>query len=217
MSRTRHFRICSCRRNLFPRLGRCWRRAEGVPKMRRQFGVAHSSGGRRRNSERSSNFETDRARFIGRGRDATSPVSILSGQPLSGTVGSVLDPAMSLRRSVRIPPGGTTRIVFAMAAASSREQALNLADKYSGVGMIKRTLAMAWTQAQVQLYHLGISADEANLFPEVGKSFVVFRSRGAAVFRAIDAHEPANQRAVENTASRVICPSSWFGLMARKR
>jgi cyclic beta-1,2-glucan synthetase len=109
-------------------------------------------------------FETDRARFIGRGRDATSPVSILSGQPLSGTVGSVLDPAMSLRRSVRIPPGGTTRIVFAMAAASSREQALNLADKYSGVGMIKRTLAMAWTQAQVQLYHLGISADEANLF-----------------------------------------------------
>ena len=37
-----------------------------------------------------------------RGRDLRNPISIIDGRPLSGTVGSVLDPVMSLRRTVRI-------------------------------------------------------------------------------------------------------------------
>ena len=48
-------------------------------------------------------FETDRARFLGRNHDPRNPVSIMDGRPLSGTAGSVLDPVMSLRRTVRIP------------------------------------------------------------------------------------------------------------------
>ena len=40
-------------------------------------------------------YETDRAKFLGRGRSARNPVSIVDGRPLSNTVGSVLDPAMS--------------------------------------------------------------------------------------------------------------------------
>ena len=37
-------------------------------------------------------YETDRSRFVGRGHNVRNPVSILDGRPLSGTVGSVLDP-----------------------------------------------------------------------------------------------------------------------------
>ena len=50
-------------------------------------------------------FETDRARFLGRGHDLRNPISIVDGRPLSGTAGPVLDPVMSLRRTVHIPPG----------------------------------------------------------------------------------------------------------------
>ena len=52
-------------------------------------------------------FETDRARFVGRNHNVRNPISIFDGRPLSNTVGSVLDPVMSLRRTVRIPQGGT--------------------------------------------------------------------------------------------------------------
>ena len=48
-------------------------------------------------------FETDRARFLGRGRDVCDAVSVIDGRPLSDTVGAVLDPIFSLRRRVRIP------------------------------------------------------------------------------------------------------------------
>ena len=54
-------------------------------------------------------FETDRARFLGRGHQVRDAVSIMDGRPLSNTVGPVLDPVISLRRTVRIPPGATAR------------------------------------------------------------------------------------------------------------
>ncbi len=117
-----------------------------------------------------SQFETDRARFLGRGHDIRNPVSIIDGRPLSNTAGSVLDPVFSLRRTVRILPGATARIAFATIVAPGREQVLDLADKYRGPKTFERTLALAWTQAQVQLHHLGVGLDEAHVFQRLANS-----------------------------------------------
>jgi cyclic beta-1,2-glucan synthetase len=117
-------------------------------------------------------YETDRARFIGRGHDLRSPVSVTGGDPLSNTVGSVLDPSMSLRRTVHIPPGTTARIVFATIVASTRQDVLDLADKYRNPGAFERTLTLAWTQAQVQLHHLSIGAEEAHLFQKLANAVI---------------------------------------------
>ena len=117
-------------------------------------------------------FESDRARFLGRGRDVRNPISIVDGRPLSGTVGSVLDPVMSLRRTLHIPPGTTARIVFTTIAAASRQEALDIADKYRDSRAFERTLTLAWTQAQVQLHHLSIGSDEANLFQRLANMVI---------------------------------------------
>ncbi len=117
-------------------------------------------------------FETDRARFLGRGRDVRNPVSIFDGRPLSSTVGPVLDPIMSLRRTVHIPPGTTARIAFTTIAAASREQVLDIADKYRDDRAFERTLTLAWTQAQVQLHYLGIDSEEARLFQRLANAVI---------------------------------------------
>ena len=109
-------------------------------------------------------YETDRARFIGRGRSVRSPVSVIDGRPLSNTVGAVLDPIFSLRCRVRIAPGATVHTIFSTVVAESRDEVLDLADKYRESATFERALTLAWTQAQVQLHHLGIEADEAHLF-----------------------------------------------------
>jgi len=118
-------------------------------------------------------LETDRARFIGRGHDIRNPISVMDGRPLSNTTGSVLDPVMSLRRTVRIPPGSAVSIVFSTIVASTRELLLDLADKYRAVKTFERTLSLAWTQAQVQLHHLGIDIEEAHLFQRLA-NFVLY-------------------------------------------
>ncbi|HEY0557866.1 MAG TPA: hypothetical protein VGG20_26685, partial [Thermoanaerobaculia bacterium] len=109
-------------------------------------------------------YETDRARFLGRGRGIRTPISVVDGRALSNSAGAVLDPIFSQRRRVRLAPNAQARITFTTLVAPSREGALALADKYRDPAAFERAAAMAWTQAQVQLRHLGIEPDEANLF-----------------------------------------------------
>ncbi|MGH7007098.1 MAG: GH36-type glycosyl hydrolase domain-containing protein [Stellaceae bacterium] len=109
-------------------------------------------------------FETDRARFLGRGQTNRAPTAVHDGWPLSNTVGPVLDPVFSLRRRVRIPRGATARLAFWTMAAPTREAVLDLADKHHDAMAYERAVTLAWTQAQMQLHHLGISSDDAHLF-----------------------------------------------------
>jgi cyclic beta-1,2-glucan synthetase len=109
-------------------------------------------------------FETDRARFLGRGQSVRAPISVVDGRPLSGSVGTVLDPIFSIRRTLRVAPGATARIAFWTLVAPSRSAALDLADRHRDPIAFDRVLTLAWTQAQVELHHLGIEPEEALLF-----------------------------------------------------
>ncbi len=111
-------------------------------------------------------IETDRARFIGRGRSIATAQAI--DQPLSGTTGTVLDPVFSIRRSVRIPAGGTTRVTFWTMVADTPEALLDLVDRHRDVSSFSRAETLAWTQAQVQLRHLGITSADAADFQTLG-------------------------------------------------
>ena len=109
-------------------------------------------------------YETDRGRFLGRGRTIRTPMSVIDGRPLSNTAGSVLDPIFSLRRRIRLAAGESVRLIFSTLVAPSRDAAVALADKYRDPATFDRTVTLAWTQAQVQCHHLGIDAEEAHLF-----------------------------------------------------
>jgi cyclic beta-1,2-glucan synthetase len=108
--------------------------------------------------------ESDRARFLGRGGVARAPRGVMDGRPLSNTTGTVLDPIMSLRYRMALPALGTARLVFTTLVARSRDQALEIAEKYRQPATFERASSLAWTQAQVQLHHLRITRDEAHLF-----------------------------------------------------
>jgi cyclic beta-1,2-glucan synthetase len=112
-------------------------------------------------------YETDRGRFVGRGRGIRTPMSVIDGRPLSNTAGPVLDPIFSLRRRVRLGPGESVRVVFSTFVAPTRDAAIAIAEKYRDPATFERAATLAWTQAQVQFHHLGISADEAHLFQEL--------------------------------------------------
>ncbi len=112
-------------------------------------------------------FETDRARFLGRGHDLRNAVSIVDARPLTNTTGTVLDPVLALRRRVRVAPGETVRVAFWLILAQSRAQALSLADKHRDTAAFDRAKTLAWTQAQVQLRYLGIDFDQAQQFQRI--------------------------------------------------
>ncbi|HSK10873.1 MAG TPA: glucoamylase family protein, partial [Vicinamibacterales bacterium] len=108
-------------------------------------------------------WETDRARFLGRGRSPAAPAAI-DGRPLSGTTGAVLDPVAALRERVRLAPGSFVRLTFATGAAPTRSAALTLVQKYRDGSAAARVLSMAFTHAHITLQHLGLNDTQAMLF-----------------------------------------------------
>ena len=117
-------------------------------------------------------YETDRGRFLGRGRTSSNPIAVMEDRPLSNTTGAVLDPVFSLRRRIRIQPNQTVSCSFSTAVAHSREEALALADKYHSPNIFERELRLAWTKAQVEMSHLKIDSEEAHQFQRLAARVV---------------------------------------------
>ncbi|MBK8817262.1 MAG: phosphorylase [Methylococcaceae bacterium] len=117
-------------------------------------------------------YETDRARFIGRGQTLREPIAVVDGRPLTNTVGSVLDPIFSLRTRVRILPGATAHVTFTTLVAASRQAIIDMAEKYQNIDVFDRVSSMAWTHAQVQLHHLRTKPNEAQLFQDLANRLI---------------------------------------------
>lgn len=117
-------------------------------------------------------YETDRSKFIGRGRELYHPKALDEDQPLSNTTGAVLDSIMSLRQRISIDPGKAAKLSFIVAVADSREEAINLARDYRDATVISRAFELAWTHSQVEMRYLNISPSEVNLYQKMLSSII---------------------------------------------
>ena len=88
-------------------------------------------------------WETDRVRFLGRGRGLEDPDRARRPARCSGTTGATLDPMLSLRQRIRLAPGGFARLAFATGMAADREAAIALCMKYADPTSAPRTFALA--------------------------------------------------------------------------
>ncbi|HET9132431.1 MAG TPA: cyclic beta 1-2 glucan synthetase, partial [Terriglobia bacterium] len=115
-------------------------------------------------------FETDRARFIGRGRTSADPLANTTS--LSGTAGSVLDPIVAIRNRVALKPEETTILNIVSGVADSRDACLALADKYEDVRFGDRVFDLAWTHAQVVLRQINATATDAQTYGRIAGSVI---------------------------------------------
>ncbi len=111
--------------------------------------------------------ETDRAKFIGRGRSVRNPEALDVGADLTGTVGPVLDPIFALRVKVRIPPNSSAHVAFTTFVTDRRERALELADLYHDPYSARRALDLSWAHTQAELRDLGIAPADAALYQDL--------------------------------------------------
>ncbi|MCC7053405.1 MAG: hypothetical protein IT355_09060 [Gemmatimonadaceae bacterium] len=111
--------------------------------------------------------ETDRARFIGRGRTLRAPAAMAARGPLPGTTGPVLDPILSLRTRVHVAPGQSVSVAFTTLVATTRAGAFELAGRYHDSHAAQRALDFAWTSTQIELREQGITPANAAVFQEI--------------------------------------------------
>ncbi|HWQ19322.1 MAG TPA: glucoamylase family protein, partial [Methanotrichaceae archaeon] len=117
-------------------------------------------------------FETDRSKFIGRGRTVADPVAMNGVEKLSDSEGPVLDPIVSIRCIVTIDPGETSRVNFITGMAETRARAVELIDKYHDVRIADRVHNLAWTHNQMIMQQLNITDVDINLYMRLASAIV---------------------------------------------
>jgi cyclic beta-1,2-glucan synthetase len=134
-------------------------------------------------------FETDRARFLGRGHDVRNAASIMDARPLSNSVGTVLDPVLALRRRVRIDPGETVHAAFWSGVGASHAQALSLVDKLGNEAAFQHTKTQSFAKAQDRLRGLNINTEDAELFQELAERILYSDSSLRAPAELLDRNQ----------------------------
>ena len=123
-------------------------------------------------SARPTEFETDRRKFLGRGRTLAEAAAFDAGATLSGTDGFTLDPVLSLRRVVRVPAGKKVSVIFWTIAAPKREELDQAIERYRHPDAFAHELVQSWTRTQVQMRHLGINSQQAAAFQHLARYLI---------------------------------------------
>jgi len=116
-------------------------------------------------------FETDRMRFLGRGRSIAEPQA-LDDRALSGSAGAVLDPVAAIRCAVRLEPRQTAIVDLITGVGVSREACMTLVHKYGDRQIIDGILPAASARAQGILTQLHVTETDTLLFTRLAQSII---------------------------------------------
>jgi cyclic beta-1,2-glucan synthetase len=117
-------------------------------------------------------YETDRGRFIGRGHGVRDPVAMEEWGPLSGTVGTVRDPCLALRRTVALAVDGEAQLDLIIGTAPTREIALTFVSTYQDRRLADRVFEVAAIHSRAVLGHIGVSEAAARRYGQLASALL---------------------------------------------
>ncbi len=120
-------------------------------------------------------YETDRARFIGRGNSPARPQALATDARLSNSQGSVLDPIVAIRCRITLEPGATAQIDQVFGLSDQREDCARLIDKYRDRRLADRVFDLAWTHSQVVRRQINATQADAQLYERLA-GLVIYSS-----------------------------------------
>ena len=106
-------------------------------------------------------YETDRARFLGRGGTPRAPRSLIEARPrIPEPNGATLDPILSLGLDLDVAPGTTARIDFLTLAGRDRAEVLAIARRYQSRAVIDRAFGQARALIERELREQELSTQD---------------------------------------------------------
>ena len=114
--------------------------------------------------EGSITFETSRINFIGRNRELKSPLAMDNDKSLNNTVGTILDPIMSMRVRIRLEPHSKREIYFMTGICDSKEQIFDVCRENNDYNNLNKVFKNYSISTQLELKNLGIRSGKANVF-----------------------------------------------------
>ena len=117
-------------------------------------------------------YETDRAKFIGRGNTIHHPAVMQEDASLSNTQGPVLDPVIAIQYRIIIEPQQTAIVDMVIGIAETRPVCNSLVEKYQDKHLTDRGFELSWTHSQVVLRQINAVEPDAQLYGRLAASVI---------------------------------------------
>ena len=127
-------------------------------------------------------YETSRLNFIGRNRELKNPKAMDNDINLDNTVGTVLDPILSMRVRILVKANEKKEVYFITGTADSKEEAIEAVRKYSNNTMLEKVFERYSLSIQLELKSLEIRSSIADMFQSL--SSYIFYLQGGREDRA---------------------------------
>lgn len=116
-------------------------------------------------------YESDRARFLGRGRSARAPQALAEEDwwqaDWQGVTGATLDPVMALGQTIQLEPHTSVQLVVATLQGPTREATIGLARRFHTWSAIDRAWQRTRSQSERELRQLGVRGDLLEHFQQL--------------------------------------------------
>ncbi|MES2674271.1 MAG: glucoamylase family protein [Pseudomonadota bacterium] len=117
-------------------------------------------------------YETDRMKFMGRGRNLACPQALIDTGKLSGSKGSVLDPIAAIRCVITLKAEQSVTLDFISGVTESRPAAVALVEKYQERHFADRVFDLASTHSGVILRQINAAESDALLYRKLARSML---------------------------------------------
>lgn len=107
-------------------------------------------------------YETDRSSFIGRNHTTENPVAL--NQKLTNKTGSMLEPIMSIRNRIEVPPNDKVDVYLICGFGRSREQIRDIISSYDSKEKIMRAFQLSSLMNVIHTKNLGLTGKDMKLY-----------------------------------------------------
>ncbi|MDX9992801.1 MAG: glucoamylase family protein [Anaerolineales bacterium] len=119
-----------------------------------------------------SSYETDRAKFLGRGQNARSAAALqkaLSHTPQEAAAGPIasLDPIFAIRQEVEVRPYQSVQLAYLTLCAPSTAEAIAIARRYRTLAAIEQAFRQTQRQQEAELAEAGLSAAQLQHYQQL--------------------------------------------------
>lgn len=109
-------------------------------------------------SDQPDSFETERAKFIGRGNSPQNPIAL--EKDLSNYSGDNLDPVISIRNQITVEAYQSKSVYLIMGFGRSREQIIDIINDYNNISRIEDAFRVSSLMNIVNTKQLGLSGSD---------------------------------------------------------
>jgi cyclic beta-1,2-glucan synthetase len=118
-------------------------------------------------------YESDRAKFMGRSQTLHTPLALQdANRHLGGTTGGTLDPIFSLAQEIDLMPHAKTRVTFLTLAAPTRAEALERLSHYRSGQDIHRAFDDALVRSERELLEQDLNASSVENFQRLYSALI---------------------------------------------